>query len=561
MKNKILFIIAIVSSLFFISNVKAETFNYDYNNSNLILLRDNISIVEDVRDIANIYNTNDYIYYISYYKESNSYYLSVGVGTYKCSSLFYTFLYTFDNNRYLYSGDVSYLNGSGNFCDDFEQIGSNLYLDYVSLNLSNLTDESLQTFLTSVKSLFVDGPSLYGSLREQTFQNKSSLDVFSNNNFSVPVYSNYALKYVKAYNDTSTNEKIIKIGDNLYYYNDIIPTLYDFFNLDKPKKYEFDDIVHDENIYNTYFYLDIDDLRENNFNVDIYYAFGNYSSNILSPYLEIKYKNDTTSYISLDNNNSAIVNVYMGNYSMCLDDGDNISSVKVVFPMHNTKDIDYKVQLKSNVSIDIFYEYDDLLDDENVTIDLTNKYALLVIPKVKNKNEIFEDFYLNGDFEIRHISNVDDIENSNFSYGKKINDYYRYITDFRYETVAIEFVNNSYKTGDVCTITFKKDIFDYFIIENENSIISITNPNTNTNTNFDSTIMDNNFSERATNQSYTDLYGTLGEFVKENESAKVLLQMSLKRFVDTCPRDIRRFIMIFILFSVIACSVAVAGWR
>lgn len=562
MKNRIFILIVILSSIFLIDNVNAQTYNliFDYNNSNLDLLKENLSIVDEIRKLSDEYNTNNYTYYVSYHKTGGSYYLGFGVGTYSCSSAYYSISYS-TSYKSLYNGVFSYLNGNDNFCEDFVQTGSKILVDYITLNLSNLSDESKQTFLNNVKDFFINGTNKYGSMQEQTYQSKPNLDVFTNNNFSVPVYSNVDLKFVKAYNDAYSYDKSIQVDDNVYNYNEIIPTYYDYFGLSKPKNYKFDDIIHDDNIARTYFYLDIEELRKNNFNVDIKYAFGNYTDNILSPYLEIKYKNDTTSYISLDNNENSIVNVYMGNYSMCLDDGDNITSVKVVFPMENTKNIDYKVQLESNVSIEIFYELDDLYDDEHITIDLTNKYALLVIPKVKNANEIFEDFYLNGDFEIRHISNIDDIDNSGFSYGKKVNDYYRYITDFRYETVAIEFVNNFYKTGDSVSITFKEDLFSYYIIEKDYSIIDITNPNNGNNTSFDSNTMNNNFNEKATNQSYTDLYGTLGKFISENEDAKTLLKMSLKKFFDTCPRDVQRLLMIIILFSVAACTFAVAGWR
>lgn len=561
MKNKIFILIVIVSSLFLIDNVKAETFIYDYNSSNLDLLKDNLNIVDEIKKISNEFNTNNYTYYVSYYKSYGSFYLSVGVSTYSCSSSFYTFSYSFSNDRDLYNGEVSYLNGNDNLCEDFVQIGSKLFTDYVSLNLSNLTDENLQTFLTSVKSFFVNGPNKYGSMQSQTYQYKSNLDVFSNNNFSVPVYSNSKLKYVKRYNDTKTNEKLIQIDDITYNYDDIIHTYYDYFGLDNPKKYEFDDIIHDDNIANTYFDLNMNELINNNFNIDINYSYGNYTSNILAPYLEIKYNNDTNSFISLNNNDIPIVNVYMGNYSLCLDNIENITSVRIVFPMNNTKDIDYKIQLKSNVSFDISYEYDEEFNQNLTTVDLTGKYALLLIPKVKNENGFLDDFYLYGDFEIRHISNIDDIENSNFSYGKKNGDYYRFLSDFRYETGAIEFVNNNYNTNEISSITFSKDKFNYYIIENKNSVINITNPNTDIKSNFDSTIMDNNFNEKATNQSYSDLYGTLGQFVNENENAQTLLKMSLKKFIDTCPREIQRFILIFILFSVAVCSFAVAGWR
>lgn len=480
MKNKIVFICVFIFSLFFIDGVNAETFSYDYNNSNLDLLKNNLSIVDSIKDLSNEFNTNNYIYYVSYYKQSGSYYLSVGVGTYKCSSSFYTFLYTFDNSRYLYNGNVSYLNGTNNFCEDFEQIGSKIYSDYVSLNLSNLTDESLQTFLTSVKSLFVNGSSRYGSLQEQTYQNKSNLDVFSNNNFSVPVYSNYDLKFVKTYNDTSTNEKIIKIGDNLYNYNDIIPTYYDYFELDKPKKYKFDDIIHDDNIAQTYFNLDLEQLKSNDYNLELNYAVSNYTDNVLSPYLKITYVDNTYAILSQSFNENPIVYVFMGEFNSCLAPDKEVKNVQLVFPMETTNDIDYKIQLTSNVNFDLSYVYDEEFNQSLTKIDLTGKYSLILIPKVTLQNEVFQDFYLNGDFEVRGITDIDNITSAQVGNNKIYNGTFRYLTDFRYTVHAIQFVNNDYEEYPNLekSVTFDASFFDYYIVDTKNDTITIINPNT-----------------------------------------------------------------------------------
>lgn len=480
MKNKIVFICVFIFSLFFIDGVNAETFSYDYNNSNLDLLKNNLSIVDSIKDLSNEFNTNNYIYYVSYYKQSGSYYLSVGVGTYKCSSSFYTFLYTFDNSRYLYNGNVSYLNGTNNFCEDFEQIGSKIYSDYVSLNLSNLTDESLQTFLTSVKSLFVNGSSRYGSLQEQTYQNKSNLDVFSNNNFSVPVYSNYDLKFVKTYNDTSTNEKIIKIGDNLYNYNDIIPTYYDYFELDKPKKYKFDDIIHDDNIAQTYFNLDLEQLKSNDYNLELNYAVSNYTDNVLSPYLKITYVDNTYAILSQSFNENPIVHVFMGEFNSCLAPDKEVKNVQLVFPMETTNDIDYKIQLTSNVNFDLSYVYDEEFNQSLTKIDLTGKYSLILIPKVTLQNEVFQDFYLNGDLEVRGITDIDNITSAQVGNNKIYNGTFRYLTDFRYTVHAIQFVNNDYEEYPNLekSVTFDANFFDYYIVDTKNDTITIINPNT-----------------------------------------------------------------------------------
>lgn len=561
MKNKIFILIVIVSSLFLIDNVRAETFIYDYNSSNLDLLKDNLNIVDEIKKISDEFNTNNYTYYVSYYKSYGSFYLSVGVSTYSCSSSFYTFSYSFSNDRDLYNGEVSYLNGTNNFCEDFVQTGSKLLTDYVSLNLSNLTDENLQTFLTSVKSFFVNGPNIYGSMQNQTYQYKSNLDVFSNNNFSVPVYSNSKLKYVKRYNDTKTNEKLIQIDDITYNYDDIIPTYYDYFGLDSPKKYKFDDIIHDDNIAQTYFNLDLEQLKSNGYNIELSYAVGNYTDNVLSPYLKVTYIDDTYAILSQSFNENPIIHVFMGEFNSCLAPDKEIKNVQLVFPMETTKDIDYKIQLTSNVNFNLSYIYDEEFNQNLTTVDLTGKYSLILIPKVTLQNEVFQDFYLNGDLEVRGITNIDNISSSEVGDQKVYNGTFRYLTDFRYTVHAIQFVNNEYYEYPNLekSVTFDASFFNYYIVDTKNDTITIINPNTNKKS--DLNMSDINYQHELTNSDSNSktvfgMFKSINDYIKTlGDIFKIYIEQFNFLFTSLNPQVQLAIKTIFIV--IVVCSIVI----
>lgn len=531
MKNRIFILIVILSSIFLIDNVRAETYNliFDYNNSNLDLLKENLSIVDEIRKLSDEYNTNNYTYYVSYYKTGGSYYLSVGVGTYSCSSAYYSISYS-TSYKSLYNGVFSYLNGDNNFCDDFEQIGSRILSDYITLNLSNLSDETKQSFLDNVKDFFLNGVNKFGFMQEQIYQSKPNLDVFLNNNFSVPVYSNVDLKFVKAYNDAYSYDKSIQVDDNVYNYNEIIPTYYDYFGLSKPKNYKFDDIIHDDNLAQTYFNLDLEQLKSNGYNIELSYAVGNYTDNVLSPYLKITYVDNTYAILSQSFNESPIVHVFMGEFNSCLAPDKEIKNVQLVFPMETTKDIDYKIQLTSNVNFNLSYIYDEEFNQNLTTVDLTGKYSLILIPKVVSQNEVFQDFYLNGDLSVRGITDIDNITNASVGDNKVYNGTFRYLTDFRYTVHALQFVNLDYEDYPNLekSVTFDASYFNYYIVDSKNDTITVINPNTDKKSNID--MSDINFQYQLTN-SDKDSKTVFGMFKSINEYIKSLGDI-FKIFID-----------------------------
>ena len=463
----------LIPGLFFISNVKAETFIYDYNSSNLDLLKNNLNIVDEIKKISDEFNTNNYTYYVSYYKSYGSFYLSVGVSTYSCSSSFYTFSYSFSNDRDLYNGVVSYLNGNDNFCEDFVQTGSKLLIDYVSLNLSNLTDENLQTFLTSVKSFFVNGPNKYGSMQNQTYQYKSKLDVFSNNNFSVPVYSNSKLKYVKRYDDTKTNEKLIQIDDITYNYDDIIPTYYDYFGLDNPKTPYIDSSIEDIDS------VTIDDikyvqkkklkLKFNNYNLvkykifiahDVPKGFYEITPNIVTNTYSINFEKDSILYLKiLDRETDEVIYTQTFDISnisypipslkLTLTDTEYLGDNQTIAPLHytylaefnyfNTEKYTYKYyypdydsiinMLENNKYINvgvngnmIFYVYDNDTGElvYTHTLDITGLYGSY-FPQISMK--LYETEYLNCGDEKRVYSVAIDVFFSILDKSKYIYEY------------------------------------------------------------------------------------------------------------------------------------------
>lgn len=390
-------------------------------------------------------------------------------------------------------------------------------------------------------------------------------------------YSNYVKNY-KLYYDDETDEYSwgsagsggmwIKGYDNrnIYYSNfDIMyyekDEVFFFKNLEYSNlpSYKFDDTIHDDNIAQTYFNLNLDQLKKNGYNLSLKYAYGNYTRDIIAPYLKITYNDNTNAYISLETNESPLLFVYMGEYEICLDNGDNITNVQVVFPMENTQDVDYKIQLESNVKFEISYIYDEVFSSNLTTIDLTGKYALIVIPKVNYQNELLHDFYINNNLQVRTISDVDNINNSIVATANCYNNVFRLLTDFRYKVGALQFVNDEYSTmpNKQKSVTFDTRYFNYYIANTNSDIIKITNPNTDKTTDLD--MFDINFKWQL-NESQADTNSIFGVFKIVNNyiaSLKDMFNLFIEQFkflFDGLNSQIRNF-LISLFIVIVVCSI------
>ncbi|MCI8777922.1 MAG: hypothetical protein HFI87_02095 [Bacilli bacterium] len=550
MRNKLFIITIVIFSFLLIDKVSALEVTYDYDSDKLNLLDDNKEIVDNIVNIANDNNTNNYTFVIFFGRDSNGYHLSVGIAGYTCDNLYFG-PYKNPYGYYLQSTVV--------------QPGLNISLikNFNQYYKFYFTDD-LENFYNSISNVFLNGTTTNnGLLSQYASSNPFYSDYLSNSIFAIPVYSNVPIEYYQfntSYNDT------IKINEVVYSYGDTIPTYYDYA-YSSPTIYKFDDTIHDDNIAQTYFNLNLQDLAKNDYNLNLKYAYGNYTSDILAPFLKITYNDNTNSYISIVTDEKPTVNVFMGYFEMCLDNSKPISNVQIVFPMENTKDIDYKIQLESNVKFDISYVYDEIFNNYLQTIDITGKYSVNFIPKlVEHNSDVFQDFYLIGDnFEIRILHNVDsDIQNAiNTVYKNWNRSSFRYFEGVNQVTNAIQFINNDYENYPLKTysVTYDTRYWAYSIFEKRDSVILVTNPNTGITNTWDATKITQNIYTKLEYSDFQFLYSTLKKFIDEHDSSVNLVTLSLFNIFDTCPYYIKNLFFVFILFSIIACFVSFLGWK
>lgn len=201
-----------MASFLVIDKASALEVTYDYDSDKLNLLDDNKEIVDNIVNIANDNNTNNYTFVIFFGRDSNGYHLSVGIGGYTCDNLYFG-PYKNPYGYYLQSTVV--------------QPGLNISLikNFNQYYKFYFTDD-LENFYNSISNVFLNGTTTNnGLLSQYASSNPFYSDYLSNSIFAIPVYSNVPIEYYQfntSYNDT------IKINEVVYSYGDTIPTYYDY---------------------------------------------------------------------------------------------------------------------------------------------------------------------------------------------------------------------------------------------------------------------------------------------------------------------------------------------
>lgn len=233
MKNKILFMIAIVSSLFFINNVKAETTEpvsskyFDIYSSEMLNRIETDYFNTALSDFDNRFNE---IY--SEYKKDYPYYMVIAQCHYSNNCYFQTYIFdsipkfkwkTYYGNSKLYQILWNDETGVGNF--NYKTIQQSLYINQSTTNINTLNFDSNVYNQSNVSwsslvynfSYNLDNNRFYSSYG----------DFIYDSNFDILKEDDHALK--------SSRENVdIKINDTYYQADDVIPSYKEFKN-PKPK--------------------------------------------------------------------------------------------------------------------------------------------------------------------------------------------------------------------------------------------------------------------------------------------------------------------------------------
>ena len=562
MRNKFLILLFVVSSLFFIDNVKAFDMTYDYDNADLVdYVTKHKDIIDNMISTAEENNDLGFTYLISLKKYNNKYTLQFSIDTETADFLSYTPVYS-SSYGYWYDTYLSFDNATyKNLGVEFSWGGGRRF----EIDLDNYTDDELQTFYNNIIKYLNKWNDRYGSSLYDGSQvgYYAKSDYFTNDNYSVLLYCNIDKIVFNRHENAESTDNLI-IGGEKYSYGTQIPTYYQYHKDDKSHN-KFDGTIEDINYAFAYAKLNLEQLKANDYNINFNYAYGNLTNTILKDaYLEIDYVDGTSGYISVTDG-PPLLNVYMGEFEICIANEKEIQEVKVIFPMQDTDNVVYKIQAESNVDFVMILIENGALDDYYEKIDLTGKYSAIFIPKTINENEIFTDFYMVGDFELRGISNIDNLENALVtasSFGV-YNHFYRYVTDFRNSTIAIQFVNTDYKDNpkETHTISFDSRYFTYVILDDVDSVVSVVNPNTGNNNTFSGNDIEVRFLSEVEKSDLSALYENLADNYNESSNAFLLVNMSISKFFETCPKNVKSYILVYLFFAFSACLIFSLGWK
>lgn len=205
---------------------------YDYTYEELdfssMTIRD--TNIQDIIDSFNL--TNDNYYLVPVYSKNNNinflYFYLIDK-----SNIDITFSIDITNYSSTYEVDYSFINLSGNNYYSFLQTNSSLnqynnFINNINNCINNNSCSSLSKFTNSnrISAFYFNG----------TINNNDNYSIVNNNQYTIIYNSSIPINY---YSNSSFN-KSLKIGDNLYSLNSIIPTYINYFNNDESSDESFD---------------------------------------------------------------------------------------------------------------------------------------------------------------------------------------------------------------------------------------------------------------------------------------------------------------------------------
>lgn len=338
-KKFLAFLIFLISSLFFINNVKAlnDTITIDYDSQRLSLLQEKKDIIQHVVDIAEQYNTHNFSYIISTNITSSNVYLSVGVVQGICSEIkFNPYIMSGSSTPYQY---VSSYQINESYCSN-PYYDNKYYSNYTYIDLNNYDNSSLNSFYNNIQSFFTSKINGNYGLYKSAYANLNSktINLFDYNNVSIGVYSNTIMKYYK--NKSYAYDMDLIIDNQRYVYNDIVPTYMDLRGNVTPEiSFTTQNYTINNQIYKIDLTIDYGYIDNNNY----YYLY------------------------SLDNGNSWVTNILNNTTSYTLPITKNCNVIARVVDINTMEPIDTKTYVFDNIetNFDVSFTSEELKDEYN----------------------------------------------------------------------------------------------------------------------------------------------------------------------------------------------------
>lgn len=299
----------------------------------------------------------------------------------------------------------------------------------------------------------------------------------------------------------------------------------------------------------------------NDFNIDYSISLDN---NMIIPLLPIPqeriyrnlsiddYKAGTTVNLLFDNKDNVYTFKGLKHY-----DYWNTVTYRFEFPFTTdyVGNISFKFWSDANYEVILEKRDDEDKDIKYTKIDLTNKYGVGFIPKVKNTTiNTFDEFYgifkipLNNNYRLLFYKNYENINKKNNKNNLILDKVILSLENFEYKFTKdnmysyLLFINNNFESGKDASIYYNSNYFNYCILDTNVSSCNIINPNIK-----DEIVIDPNLSD-IDNFGLKDIFGNFSNFTK---STNFILNNITVFYNDYLVTDLKAFFYIVFGFSVI----------
>lgn len=251
------------------------------------------------------------------------------------------------------------------------------------------------------------------------------------------------------------------------------------------------------------------------------------------------------------------------NYDFSLDNvynkklPDDIVELKLIIPMDYINDVRFQVGLETKIPFTYSYEKDSDYEPYYETIDLSNKYGVMLMPKLKDNNSGIMSTVFYGDVESILVYDTYDYKNAVGDSYEADPSFFQYVF-FRSDIDYNLFVKS--ERDDVMGSYVKIDnrYFSYYVVENKYSMGQVENPNTGNSDYIDFGYVDSRY------VSFTDIssvFDYISEQLSENNEAYLLFSNSVREFFDTMPLDVYILIVTVVAVLFLGVALALGGWK
>lgn len=496
------------------------------------------------------------------YEEYGQYYacVSPGTGSYPTAYCFISDSPNLVKATYIRSSDNTYKGLSLNFNFDLED----LYVYIVSNGTVSSNSKYYKDF-TGLNKYYLTTNHSY-SLGDSSYDIE---DIYFPTN--VP-YIEFEGTGTLVTSVTTTDNYIFNDGDVIFYLND------NEFKTNREHKkaqelltlYKFNKNVDDYNYSKMIFNLNQDEIKSNNYNFDMEYKIetvgeideqGNLVSSdsidFLEPYIEYTLDN-RKKYLYLSNSEASHNNPSsLWELASCPALPSGATEVKLIIPMESTKNVRYKVYLKSAVSFYVSYEYDEEVVDYYETIDLGDKYGVMFMPKIvaNNYSSVYAIFEFGG-IESISIYETYDLNQAPIEIYDDLDTYISFRIDNELVNYNVFFKSEQKPLQSL--VKYDTRYFTYHIVDSKYSVGIVENPNTG-----ESTFVD--FGNTGSTQvSFTDIssvFKYISEQLSDNNEAYILFSNSVRTFFATMPSDVLILVMTITAVLFLGIALALGGWK